>query len=136
MVFGQSSLVAVFDLYFIVVVLGSGLVWRGLRDLLYFIPDLKTKLRACALVLLGGAIAFFPTWIFFQDIFLPRLVLEGRVQNVRVVGKRGDRYVADIAGHTVNVTTPIFEELKLLPVVRLEVGRGSDYVYKFEHITD
>jgi hypothetical protein len=142
MAFGQSSLIAVFDVYFIAVALGVGLIWRGIRDLRDFVPDLKVKLRAYALVLLGGGIAFVPAWIFFQDFFQPRLVYQGRVQNVRLQGRSETRpapyagHVADIAGHTVKVTTPDYEELKLRPVVRVEVGRGSNYVYKIEHLAD
>jgi hypothetical protein len=141
--FGQSSLIAVFDIYFIAVAIGAGLIWRGFRDLRDFIPDLKTKLTAYALMLVGGGIAFVPAWTFFQDFFQPRLVYQGRVQNVRVQGsseaRRAAAYavrVADIDGHTVKMTTPVYEELKLRPVVRVQVGRGSNYVYDFEHLAD
>lgn len=141
--FGQSSLVAVFDVYFIAVAVGAGLIWRGFRDLRDFIPDLKAKLRAYALVLVGGGIAFVPAWIFFQDFFQPRLVYQGRVQNVRAQGATESRRaapsavrIADIDGHTVKMTTPVYEELKLRPVVRVEVGRGSNYVYEFKHLAD
>ena len=136
MAYGQSSIVAVFDVYFFVVVIGVGLVWRGFGDLYYSIPDLKTKLRACGMVLIGGAFVFFLLSMLFEDLFLPRLVLEGRVQNLRVRGRGSDHYFADIAGRTVRVTTPVYERLKFLPVVRVEVGRGSDYVYEIEYLTN
>jgi hypothetical protein len=142
MAFGQSSLIAVFDMYFIAVALGAGLAWRGFRDLRDFVPDLKTKLGAYALILVGGGIAFFPAWVFFQDFFQPRLVYQGRVREVRVGGFAETRRapypvrVAYIDGHTVKVTTPVYEELKLLPVVRVEVGRGSNYVYDFKHLAN
>jgi hypothetical protein len=64
--FGQSSLIAVFHMYFVAVALGAGLAWRGFCDLRDFIPDLKTKLRAYALILVGGGIAFVPVWISFR----------------------------------------------------------------------
>jgi hypothetical protein len=122
--------------------LGAGLAWRGFRDLRDFIPDLKTKLRAYALILVGGGIAFVPVWIFFQDFFQPRLVYQGRVENLRIQGaseRRSAPYavrVADIDRHTVKMTTPVYEELKLRPYVRVEVGRGSNYVYEFRHLAD
>ncbi|WP_334357011.1 MULTISPECIES: hypothetical protein [unclassified Bradyrhizobium] len=46
------------------------------------------------------------------------------------------KYVADIAGRTVKVTTPVYDRLKFLPVVRVEVGRGSDYVYRIEYLAN
>ena len=52
---------------------------------------------------------------------------------------KGTRYVehlADVAGHTVKVTTPVYERLKFLPIVRVEVGRGSDYVYGIEYLAN
>jgi len=135
-IYGQSSIIAVFDVYFFAVVIGVGLVWRGFGDLYYFVPDLKTKLRAYSMILAGGCLAFIPLSILFQDLFLAHIILEGRVQNPRVQGRRSDHYVAEIAGRTVYVTTPIYERLKFLPVVRVEVGRGSDYVYEIEYLAN
>jgi hypothetical protein len=142
-VYGQSSIVAVFDVYFLLVVMGGSLAWQGYRELHGVVPDRKAKLGAYASILLGGIFAFFPTRIFLQDLFQPHLVLQGRVQTVRVPdsgsSRRGSVYgshVADIAGHTVKLTTPMYEELKLRPIARLKVGRGSNYVYEFEHLAD
>ena len=66
----------------------------------------------------------------------PGAVLEGRVQNVRTRGRHNSEYVADIAGRTVKVTTPVYDRLKFLPVVRVEVGRGSNYVYAIEYLAN
>ena len=74
--------------------------------------------------------------ILIQDFFQSRIVLEGRVQNVRTRGKHNTEYVADIAGRTVKVTTPVYDRLKFLPIVRMEVGRGSDYVYRIEYLAN
>jgi hypothetical protein len=63
-------------------------------------------------------------------------VLEGRVQNVREKGTRHVEHLADISGRTVKVTTPVYERLKFLPVVRMEVGRGSEYVYRIEYLAN
>lgn len=41
-----------------------------------------------------------------------------------------------MAGRTVKVTPPLYERLKFLPVVRMEVGRGSDYVYRIEYLAN
>ena len=51
-------------------------------------------------------------------------------------GARHVEHLADIAGRTVKVTTPVYERLKFLPVVRMEVGRGSDYVYRIEYLAN
>ena len=75
--------------------------------------------------------------ILFMDFALPRVVLEGRVQNVRIWRSRYiPNYVADIAGRTVNATTPVYERLKFLPVVRVEVSRGSNYIFKIEYLAN
>jgi hypothetical protein len=74
--------------------------------------------------------------ILIQDFFESPIVLEGRVQNVRTRGRHNTEYVADIAGRTVKVTTPVYDRLKFLPVVRVEVGRGSNYVYTIEYLAN
>jgi hypothetical protein len=74
--------------------------------------------------------------ILIQDFFQSPIVLEGRVLNVRERGTRQTEYVADIAGRTVKVTTPVYDRLKFLPVVRVEVGRGSNYVYTIEYLAN
>ena len=79
---------------------------------------------------------FFVGKILIQDFFQSPIVLEGRVQGVRERGKRHSEHLADIAGRTVRVTTPVYERLKLLPVVRVEVGRGSNYVYAIEYLAN
>ena len=63
-------------------------------------------------------------------------MLEGRVQNLRTRGRHNSEYVADIAGRSVKVTTPVYDRLKFLPVVRVEVGRGSNYVYAIEDLAN
>jgi hypothetical protein len=67
-------------------------------------------------------------------------MLEGRVQNLKIKpgSYYGDTttYLADIAGRTVKATTPVYERLKFLPVVRAEIGRGSHYIYKIEYLAN
>jgi hypothetical protein len=36
----------------------------------------------------------------------------------------------------VKVTTPVYERLKYLPVVRVEMGRGSGYAFKIEYLAN
>jgi len=74
--------------------------------------------------------------ILFMDFALPRIVLQGRVQNVRIRGYRYPEHVADIAGRTVKATTPVYERLKFLPVVRAEVSRGTNYIFKIEYLAN
>jgi hypothetical protein len=93
-------------------------------------------LKACTAVLAGSALAVLMGMILIQDFFQSPIVLEGRVQNVRTRGRHNSEYVADIAGRTVKVTTPVYDRLKFLPVVRVEVGRGSNYVYAIEYLAN
>jgi hypothetical protein len=134
--YGRSSMVAVVDWYLFLVVLGVGLVWWGLREWYLFRSIPKSTLKACAAAIGGAAVTFFVGKILIQDFCQPTIVLEGRVRNVREQGKRPVGYLADVAGRTVKVTTPVYERLKFLPIVRMEVGRGSNYVYQIEYLAD
>jgi hypothetical protein len=134
--YGRSSMVAVVDWYLFLVVLGVGLVWWGLREWYLFRSIPKSTLKACAAAIGGAAVTFLVGKILIQDFFQPPIVLAGRVQSVREQGKRPVGYLADVAGRTVKVTTPVYERLKFLPVVRMEVGRGSNYVYQVEYLAD
>jgi hypothetical protein len=135
-IYGRSSMVAIIDWYLVLLVLGFGLVWWGWREWYLFRSIPKSTLKACAAVLGGVAVVFLTGKILIQDFFQSPIVLEGRVHNVRGRGSRHVEYVADIAGRTVKVTTPVYERLKFLPVVRVEVGRGSDYVYRIEYLAN
>jgi len=134
--YGPSSLVGVVDFYLFLFILGLGLIWFGLREWYFFRSIPKTTLKACTAVLAGSALAVLMGMILIQDFFQSPIVLEGRVQNVRTRGRHNSEYVADIAGRTVKVTTPVYDRLKFLPVVRVEVGRGSNYVYAIEYLAN
>jgi len=134
--YGPGSLVAVVNFYLFLLILGLGLIWFGLREWYFFRSIPKTTLKACAAVLGGAALAVVMGTILIQDFFQSSIVLEGRVQNVRTRGRHNSEYVADIAGRTVKVTTPVYDRLKFLPVVRVEVGRGSNYVYTIEYLAN
>jgi hypothetical protein len=42
----------------------------------------------------------------------------------------------DIAGRTVKATAPVYERLQLKPYVRVEVGQGSNYIYRIEYLAN
>jgi hypothetical protein len=134
--YGPSSLVGVVDFYLFLFFLGPGLIWFGLREWYFFRSIPKTTLKACAAILVGAGLSVWTGTVLIQDLFQSPVVLEGRVQNLRTRGRHNSEYVADIAGRTVKVTTPVYERLKFLPVVRVEVGRGSNYVYNIEYIAN
>jgi hypothetical protein len=134
--YGRSSMLAIIDWYLFLLVLGFELVWWGLRQWHLFRSIPKSKLKACAAVIGGIALAVSVGTILVQDFLLRPVVLEGRVHNVRGTGRRHAEYLANIAGRTVKVTAPVYERLKFLPVVRVEVGRGSDYVYRVEYLAN
>jgi len=134
--YGPSSLVGVIDFYLLLFILGLGLIWFGLQEWYFFRWTSKSVLKACAAILGGVALVVWIGTVLIQDFFQSPIVLEGRVQNLRTRGRHNSEYVADIAGRTVKVTTPVYERLKFLPVVRVEVGRGSDYVYRVEYLAN
>jgi hypothetical protein len=96
----------------------------------------KATLAVIGSVLAGTLLAGWSGITLYSDFAQPRLVLEGRAQNLRGGGRRAAAYRVDIAGRTVNATTRDFERLKLTPHVRVEVGRGSSYIYEIEYLTN
>jgi uncharacterized protein (DUF486 family) len=138
--FDKSSIIAVNDMHAFLVLFGLGVVGSQLR-----VPAPQGSWRdkakgfgaMIAIVLFGSLIAWFFGRMLVLDLFTSRLVIEGRVHNVgRSSGRRAD-YIAVIAGQTVKVTTPVYERLqKFRPAVRVEVGRGSNYVYEIEYLSN
>ena len=79
------------------------------------------------------------TKTLFSDYLEPSLVLEGRVDNLQRTYHKGELdYLVDIDGQTVNVTPSMYEQLmeKGNPLVRAEVGRGSNYILKIEYLAN
>jgi hypothetical protein len=138
--YGKSSIIAVNDANAGIVVLGLAIVGsqllrprsEGSRG------DRTKSLAAMVLtVLFGSALAWFAGRMLVLDFFTQRLVIEGRVDAVRRSTGRSAEYLVEIAGRTVKVTAPIYERLKeFRPTVRVEVGRGSNYVYEIEYLTN
>lgn len=133
--FRRESLVAIVDQFILMAVIGAALLWFGAKSK-PLSSDPKPRLKRYGLVAAGVILMLVSGTILFLDFARPRLVLEGRVRNVRSQGAKGAEYVADIAGRTVKATTPVYERLKLLPYVRVEVGRGSDYIFKIEYFAN
>ena len=94
------------------------------------------RLPLSALFWWGPLLVGWSATTLFSDFAQPRLVLEGRAENARSGGRRKAAYLVDIAGRTVKATTPDYERLKLTPYVRVEVGRGSDYIYSIEYLAN
>jgi hypothetical protein len=144
--YDSSSLVAIFDFYLLLAVLGGGLLWFGCggRFTLSRNRDASSRNREWQVKAVSAAfgvgLLLVSVVTLLPDFFQPRTVLEGRVQNVRIQpgSDHGDstEYLADIAGTTVKATTPVYERLKFLPVVRVEIGRGSRYIYKIEYLAN
>jgi hypothetical protein len=101
-----------------------------------FLPIRESRFKAGAAVLVGAGLACLFGTILIQDFLQSRIVIEGRVKRVRTEGSRHTEYLADIDGQTVKVTTPVYERLKYLPVVRVEMARGSGYAFKIDYLAN
>ncbi|HEX7789039.1 MAG TPA: hypothetical protein VF467_00735 [Afipia sp.] len=133
--FGQESLVGVVNSFIFIAVLGAAILWSSVVKM-SSTPDLKSRSKRYGAFVLGIAFMFISCETLFLDLARPRIVLEGRVEKVRTLSGRGRERGADIAGRTVKAITPVYERLKLLPYVRVEVGRGSNYIYKIEYLAN
>jgi hypothetical protein len=136
--YSQSSIIAVLDVYVLGVLVGLLMIGGGPFMLEFTRPfDIKHNLKAACIVLLGAVVTWFFTTIVYQDLFQERLVLEGRAENPRTQERRrGVDYVVDIAGRTVKATIPVYERLKFKPYVRAEIGKGSNYIYRIEYLSN
>ena len=137
----QSSIITVVNFYIFfglvgLAAIGAGyLKWR--QDRYYGLPlASKDTLTVIGSFLVGALLVGVSGTTLFSDFAQPRLFLEGRAQDARSPGRRGIGYRVDIAGRTVKATTPDYERLKLAPRVRVEVGRGSDYIYRIEYLAN
>jgi hypothetical protein len=97
---------------------------------------LKENVVGYFAILFGVSAVWISGSTVFTDFAQPRLVLEGRAENLRTPGRRHRGYLVDIAGQTVEATTPVYERLKFKPYVRVEVGRGSNYIYRIEYLSN
>lgn len=136
----NSSIIAINDMNALLVLFGLGAVGSQLR-----VPTPQGSWRdkakgfgtMIATVLLGSLMIWFFGRMLVLDLFTSRLVIEGHVQHASRSTGRGGQYFAIIAGQTVKVTTPVYERLQQFrPKVRVEVGRGSNYVYEIEYLSN
>jgi hypothetical protein len=138
--FAHSSIIAVVDACIFVGVIGFVFFGYGCLELRRRKPGvaapLKERLVNVGVLLLGAGLVWMSASTLFLDFFRPHLVVEGRVDMLRTSGGRQPDHLADIAGRTVKVTTPVYERLKFKPYVRVEVGRGSNYVYLIEYLAN
>ena len=137
----QGSIIAVIDSYILFGLLGLAAIgygyikWR--QDRYYGLPlASKETLTVTGYALVGVLLAGWSGTTLFSDFARPRLILEGRAQDARSSGRRSNGYLVNIAGRTVKATTPDYERLKLTPYVRVEIGRGSDYIYRLEYLAN
>jgi hypothetical protein len=100
-IYRDTSLIAIVDSNLLLGSLGVGIVWFGCRKLYGSPPNPDSQLKASGMVLIGALMALLAGTVLFMDFALPRVVLEGRVDNVRISGYRYPEHVADIAGRTV-----------------------------------
>jgi hypothetical protein len=130
--YSRESLIAVVDQYILMGLIGLVMLWyaalpmgsRGTGE---------SRMKRFGVFIAGiGAMALSGT-VLYQDFVRPRVVLEGRASNLLVT--RRD-YKAQIDGRSVKATRVVFERLKLLPYVRVEVGRGSDYIFKIDYLAN
>jgi len=120
--YDKSSIIAVNDVHVGLVVFGLAMIGSQLRQPLY--GSWRDRAKPLAFMIL------------VLDHLTSRIVIEGRVDRAwRSTGSRRADYLVRIAGQTVKVTAPLYERLeKFRPVVSVEVGRGSNYVYGIEYL--
>jgi hypothetical protein len=137
----QSSMIAVVDFYMLIGLAGFVALGFGYNRLEYGKPgdppkSLKEKLAGYGLLFFGVSALWISGSTLFSDFAQPRLVLEGRAENLRTSGRRRVDHLVDIAGRTVKATTPVYERLKFKPYVRVEVGQGSNYIYRIDYLAN
>lgn len=127
-----SSIFAVLDFYVFGALLG---IFGAMKCLWLCVRSFNVK--TCILAFVSALLAFVNLWILCQDFFEPRVVLEARAQNAHIRSHfRTWEYVVDIAGQSVRATTPVYEHLKSNPYVRVEIGQGSNYIYRIDYLSE
>lgn len=139
--YDKNSISAVNDVHILMIVIGLMMVGSP-----FWHPPLYGSWRDKAkvlgsmilIMLLGSGIAWYAGQMLFLDHLTSRIVIEGSVDRAwRSSSSRKADYLVRIANQTVKVTEPLYERLeKLRPKVRVEVGRGSNYVYDIEYLAD
>jgi hypothetical protein len=109
--FAYSSIIAVADFFIFVGIIGFLFFGYGCLELKRRKPGVATRLKErlanVGILLLGAGMVWMSASTLFLDFFRPHLVVEGRVDMLRTSGRR--QPLADIAGRTVKVTTPVYD---------------------------
>jgi hypothetical protein len=135
----DRTVVAIVDLYVLAGVFGLAAIGYGYNSLgrdksASPVKKFTDKLVSCSIILFGVFVAWISATTLFMDFAQPRLVLEGRADNLRLSrGWHGSNLV-DIAGRTVSATAPVYQSLKSRPYVRVEVGSGSNVIFGIEYL--
>jgi hypothetical protein len=137
----QSSMIAVVDFYVLIGLAGFVILGLGYSQLKYSKrgrppKSLKEKLAGYGALFFGVSALWMSGSTLFPDFAQPRQVLEGRAENLRTSGRRRADRLVDIAGRTVKATAPVYERLQFKPYVRVEVGQGSNYIYRIEYLAN
>ncbi|WP_454642067.1 hypothetical protein [Bradyrhizobium liaoningense] len=138
--YDKSSIIVINDIHAGLVLLGLAAVASQLRQPPLYGPwrdKAKPFGSMIVMVLFGSGLAWYAGRMLFLDHLTSRLVIEGRVDRAWTSGGRRSDCLVRIAGQTVKATTPLYERLeKFKPVVRVEIGRGSNYVYEVEYLSN
>jgi len=127
----QSSIVGVMDYYLVGAMLCLAVSGYALLGLLNEKTPALYKLRLVVFLVLGVIGVWWSTSTLYSDYAEPRLVIEGQVDSVR---EMRSEYFVYIGHEAVKATKPVFERLKSKPYVRVEVGRGSNYIFNIEYL--
>jgi hypothetical protein len=127
----HSSIVGITGPELVAAVIGLAMIGAALIGLLDKRTPALSKVRFAGFLVFGVVMFWLSASTLYSDYAKPRLVLEGRADHLWQ--NRGSHYV-DIGGRTVNVTPQLFERLKSKPYVRVEVGRGSNYIFNIEYL--
>jgi hypothetical protein len=127
----NHSLIFLFDAY-----LGTALAGLCLLGGAVFVWNSKVQVRKRAstiflMVSAGVVLTYIGAGVLYADYFTPRRVVEGIVTNLHVerCTKCAATLYADIDGKAEKLTVPLFQSLKTGDHVRVESGRGSEYVF-------
>ena len=137
----QSSIAAMVDFYIFAGLLGLAGIgygyvrWR--QDRYYGLPVASKETLAIVCAVLGGPL--LAGWAANHAVFRFCATPPGSGGTRGECAERGRRsaaYLVDIAGRTVKATAPDSERLKLTPYARVEVGRGSNYIFGIEYLAN
>jgi len=132
---GFSSLIGVFNFHL-------GLIFAAVATFYYFVTSIRRQpgpegnRARLILVLMGSVFLVWGGWYLAGDHLMARETAEGRIQDLGKQINRGfpaDQIVT-INDHEYKLTRHLRATLKVGDHVRIEVGQGSGYIYRLEHV--